>query len=134
MPLPLPDNEVRLNGLLHRKWTFPARRYTDGGVQSERWVYAVGESPFVVTFTAATGRYPEGCDPVSPFGMDQTGHRPTTEGGTCIYLDGLMCQSDGSGIDAHEWYEAQHKNAEGFVHDAVVFAHLRDLYTLWEKP
>jgi hypothetical protein len=134
MPLSFPDQEVRLNGLLHRKWVYPARRYGDGGVQSERWVYAVGEKPFVVTFSLSTGRYPEGCDTLVPCAIAETLHRADDGEHACIYLDGMGCGNDGSGIDADEWYAAQPKNAEGFVHDAVVFAHLRDLYALWEKP
>lgn len=136
MPLSFPDQEVRLNGLLHRKWTWPARRYGDGGVRSERWVYAVGETPYIVTFTVVTNRYPDGWNAAhKPYGAEESCHRED-EGSdySCIYLDGKPCRGDGSGIDAHDWYAAQPKNAEGFVHDAVVFAHLRDLYTLWEKP
>lgn len=138
MPLSFPDQEVRLNGLLHRKWVYPARRYGNGdGVQSERWVYGVGEKPFVVTLSVATGRYPEGYDahrPAAPYAIAETLHRVGDGEHACIYLDGQGCGNDGSGIDACEWYDAQPKDAEGFVHDAVVFAHLRDLYTLWEKP
>lgn len=134
MPLSFPDIEYTLDGLTHRKWVYPAHRYADGGVRGERWVYGVGKPPHVVTFTVLTGRYPEGCDPLAPCGLDETWHRPTKEGGACIYLDGLLCESDGSGIDAHEWYAVQPKNAEGFVADADVFAHLRDLYTAWSRP
>lgn len=136
MPLSFPDQEVRLNGLLHRKWVYPASRYAHGdGATSERWVYAVGETPYIVTFTVVTNIYPEGWDTdLKPYGAEEGPHRAGAGDYPCIYLDGATCGMEGSGIDAHDWYAAQPKNAEGFVHDAVVFAHLRDLYTLWEKP
>jgi hypothetical protein len=137
MPLHFPEYEIQLNGMLHRKWVYHARRYGHGdGVQSERWVYGVGEKPFVVTFSVATGRYPEGYDayrPSAPYAIAETLHRVGDGDHSCIYLDGQNCGNDGSGIDADAWYAAQPKNAEGLVADADVFAHLRDLYTLWNK-
>lgn len=137
MPLSHPDIEYTLDGLTHRRWVWPARRYADGGFRSERWVYAVGMPPYVCTFTVITNRYPEGWNAGhKPYGAEESCHRADEDGGTypCIYLDGLNCRGDGSGMDAHDWYVAQPKNAEGFVADDAVFAHLRDLYTEWNKP
>ena len=131
-----PTFDYVLDGLRHRKWTFPARRHADGGVRGERWVYSVGETPYVVTFTVLTGRYPEGCETLPPRGADECWHRAEVGAGapSCIYLDGAACRSDGSGLNADEWYEAQPKNAEGFVADADVFAYARDLYAAWSRP
>ena len=135
MPLSHPDLDYTLDGLLHRKWVYPARRYGHGdGVQSERWVYGVGEKPFVVTFSVETGRYPEGHAPGAPYAIAETLHRVGDGDHPCIYLDGQDCGNDGSGIDADEWYAAQPKNAEGIVADADVFTHLRDLYARWSQP
>lgn len=134
MPLPVPVFDYTLDGLRHRKWVFPARCNADGGVVGERWVYVAGETPYVATFSVLTGRYPEGCDTLQPFGMDVSEHRASEGTSPCIFLDGAPCESDGSGIDAHEWYEAQAKDAEGFVADPDVFAHVRDIYAKWSKP
>jgi hypothetical protein len=129
--------DIPLDGLRHRKAIFPARRYADGGATSERWDYIVGTTPYVVTFTVVTARYPEGWDTnLKPYGAEEVAHH-AAEGAfaaPCIYLDGAPCEGDGSGIDAAEWYEAQPKNAEGFVADADVFQHLRDLYARWSQP
>lgn len=133
-PLPPPDHEVRLNGLLLRKWVYPAQTFTDGGIRSERWVYAVGESPCVLTFSVATGRYPEGNPSIPPSAIAETLHRVGEGEHPCVYLDGQGCGNGGSGVDAHDWYDAQHKDQQGFVHDAAVYAHLRDLYTAWSQP
>jgi hypothetical protein len=134
MPLSHPDLDYTFDGLLHRKWVYPARRYNDGGGQGERWVYGVGAPPCVVTFSISTGRYPEGCIPGVPFAIAETLHRADAGEHACIYLDGMGCGNDGSGIDANEWYAAQPKNAQGFVADADVFTHLRDLYARWSQP
>lgn len=132
MPLSCPDTDYIADGLRHRKWAWPARREPDGGVRGERWVYAVGVLPYVVTFTVATGRYLDAADTEAPWALEQSYHRPET-GGTypCIYLDGVPCRNDGSGIDAFGWYADQPKDAAGVVPDAAVFAHLRELYALW---
>lgn len=130
---PTPVLDYAFDGLRHRKWACPASRYADGGVRGERWVYAVGETPLVVTFTLLTGRYPEGCDTLVPCPLDVSAHRAGDGDAPCVYLDGLGCGNDGSGIDAEEWYAAQPKNDEGLVPDADVFAHLRDLYTRWSR-
>ena len=132
-----PVFDYALDGLRHRKTVFPSRRYEDGGATSERWVYIVGTTPYVVTFTVVTARYPEGWDTnLKPYGAEEVAHHATGSVGCypCLYLDGAPCEGDGSGIDAAEWYAAQPKNAEGFVTDADVFAHLRDLYARWSQP
>lgn len=137
MTPPVPDLDLVLDGVRHRKWVFPAYRYSDGGAQSERWAYAVGEKPYVVTFTVLTGRYPEGYAPAAPCGGDETWHREVEAvAGTCacLFLDGASCVSDGSGINAHEWYSRAQRGGEGFVPDAAVFEHIRDLYNLWSQP
>lgn len=136
-PLPT-DIDFVLDGLRHRKWVFPARVYTTPGygVMSERRVYSVGEAPYAVTFTVRTGIYPEGFTrDAPPKGMDQSAHRVEADGTyPCVYLDGSPCRNDGSGIDAEDWYDTQPKDAEGFVADDAVFAHLRELYVEWSKP
>ena len=133
--MPAPVFDYTLDGLRHRKWGYPAHRYEDGGVRGERWVYAVGETPYVVTFTVLTGRYPEGCDTLVPCGLDVSSHRAGEGDAPCIYLDGEPCLGDGSGLAAEEWYaRAQGGDEEALVPDAVVFEHVRDIYTLWAKP
>ena len=129
--------DIPLDGLRHRKAVFSARFYADGGAASERWVYIVGDTPYVVTFTVVTARYPEGWDTnLKPYGAEEVAHHATGSVGCypCLYLDGAPCEGDGSGINADEWYAAQPKNAEGFVADADVFQHLRDLYARWSQP
>lgn len=127
------------DGLRHRKWVFPARVYTgrDWGVTQEKWIYAVGEAPYAVTFSVGTGRYPSGYDTDTrpPSGWDESWHRTQEGGHGCIFLDGVACHSDGSMIDAEEWYaSAPGKNAEGFVPDDTVFAHVRERYAAWAQP
>ena len=103
-------------------------------MQSERWVYAVGEPPLVVTFAVATGRYPDATlERFKPYAVAETLHRVGDGDHPCIYLDGQGCGNEGSGIDADDWYDAQPKDAGGFVADADVFTHLRDLYARWSK-
>jgi hypothetical protein len=132
-----PAFDYTLDGLRHRKWVFPAYRYTHGdGVSAEEHYYVVGDAPFAVSFTVHTGRYPEGFGVTAqPSGSDAAWHRQTEDGvAGCYALSGGACTNDGSGLDAHDWYAAQPKNAEGFVADADVFQHLRDLYTRWSQP
>jgi hypothetical protein len=131
-----PVLDLVLDGRRHRKWVIPAIRYADGGARSERWIYCVGEQPYAVTFTMQTGRYPEGCGSGVPCGLDEAWHRAEAETASCscIFLDGMPCRSDGFGLDADEWYMTQPKDAEGFVADADVFLHLRDLYAVWSTP
>ena len=132
-----PVLDLVLDGLRHRKWVFPAYRYTHGdGVSAEQHYYAVGDAPFAVSFTVHTGRYPEGYGVTAPpSGTDVACPRHDENGsrGNCVAMSGARCEGDGSGIDAHDWYAAQPKNAEGFVADADVFQHVRDLYTRWRQ-
>jgi hypothetical protein len=133
-----PDLDYTLDGVRHRKWVFPAYRYTHGdGVSAEQHYYAVGDVPRAVSFTVHTGRYPEGYGVTAPpSGSDMAWHHHNENGdqGGCYAMSGATCEVDGSGINAHEWYAAQPKNAEGFVADADVFQHLRDLYVRWSQP
>jgi hypothetical protein len=135
--MPAPAFDYTLDGLRHRKWIFPAYHYTHGdGVGAEEHYYVVGDAPFAVSFTVHTGRYPEGFGVTAqPSGSDATWHRQTEDGvAGCYALSGARCEGDGTSLHAHEWYEVQPKNAEGFVADADVFRHLRDLYAAWSKP
>ena len=133
-----PVLDLVLDGLRHRKWVFPAYRYTHGdGVSAEHHYYVVGDTPFAVSFTVHTGRYPEGYGVTAPpSGSDAGWHRHNDGGsrGDCYALSGARCEGDGSGLHADEWYAAQPKDAEGFVADADVFTHLRDLYAVWSHP
>lgn len=133
-----PVLDYRLDGLRHRKWVFPAGRYTYGdGARAEEHYYAVGDTPFAVSFTIHTGRYPEGYGVTAPPSGTDVGHHRYDEYGSrgcCYALSGETCGGDSSGIDAHDWYAAQPKDAEGFVPDADVFAHLRNLYALETTP
>jgi hypothetical protein len=119
------------DGLRHRKWIFPALTYGYGdGVEAEKHYYVVGHYPFAVSFTVHTGRYPSGYGVTArPSGSDVSRHRHTGKGNTaCAALDGAACESDGSICDAHEWYEAQPKDNDGFVSDDEIFAMLRAYY------
>ncbi len=132
-----PDLDYTLDGLRHRKWVFPAYRYSHGdGVRAEEHYYVVGDAPFAVSFNVHTGRYPEGYGVTAlPSGSDIAWHRLNESGiRGCYAMSGGSCEGDGSGINADEWYEAQPKDAQGFVADADVFAHLRDLYARWSQP
>lgn len=125
------------NGLRHRKWVFPARVYTgpDRGSTQEKWIYAVGEAPYVVTFMVGTGRYPGGydIDAGPPRGLDESWHRAEAGGYGCMFLDGVACRCDGNGLNAEEWYVAQPKDDTGFVADAAVFAYVCYLYDRWNE-
>jgi hypothetical protein len=136
MSLPDPNLNYILDGLRHRLWIFPALKFARGGFASERWIYVVGEAPYVVTFTVHAGRYPEGHESnnIAPSGLMQGWHRSGEGDHPCVFLDGAGCANDGSGLDAEDWYAAQPKGLGGFVADADVFTHVRDLYTLWRKP
>jgi hypothetical protein len=133
-----PVEDYLRDGLRHRKWVFPAYYYTHGdGVCAELHYYALGDAPYAVSFSVHAGRYPEGYGVTAPpSGYDEGTHRTPAEGGIpcCYVLNGGRCEGDASGINAHEWYEAQPKDAEGFVADEAVFAHLRDLYARWSQP
>ena len=125
-------------GLRHRKWIFPAYRYSHGdGVSAEMHYYVVGDAPLAASFNVHTGRYPEGYGVVAPpSGADVACHRHDERGsrGNCAAMSGARCESVSSGLEAHDWYAAQPKNADGFVADADVFQHLRDLYARWSQP
>ena len=131
-----PVEDYQRDGLRHRRWVFPAYRYTHGdGVGAEEHYYVVGDAPFAVSFTVHTGRYPEGYGVAAqPSGADATWHRQTEDGvAGCYALGGGACTSDGSALIAHDWYKAQPKDAEGFVADEVVFAYLHELYAEWSR-
>ena len=124
-----------LDGLRHRKWVLPAYRYADGGVRAEEHYYVVGDAPYAVSFNVHAGRYHEGYGVTAPPSGSDVGHHRLNEDGIrgCYAMSGGSCKSDGSGINAHDWYAAQPKDADGFVADDPIFAHLRDLYAHWKN-
>ncbi len=122
-------------GLRHRKWIFPARTYEDGqGVSAETHYYVIADTPFALSFTVHTGRYPSGRGPdARPSGIDVSWHRQSQDGHDgCYALSGATCEGDGSALNAHTWYAAAPKADDGFVSDDEVFAHLRARYREWQ--
>jgi hypothetical protein len=129
-----PVLDFAAEGLRHRKWIFPAQVYEDGGASAETHYYVIADTPFALSFTVHTGRYPVGRGPdVRPSGMDVSWHRDGDHGHDgCYALSGGTCYGDGSALNAHDWYATAPKDDDGFVSDDEMFAHLRTLYREWQ--
>jgi len=132
---PAPIRDFDAGGIRARKWIFPARTYGDGGVEAERHYYVLGDTPYAVSFTVHTGRYPDGYGVTTrPSGSDVSWHRAWRHGHEgCYALSGDTCYGDGSALEAMEWYEGTPKDADGFVADDAVFAYLRETYAEWKR-
>ena len=129
MTAPAPIRDFDAGGIRARKWVFPARTYGDGGVDAERHYYTLGDAPFAVSFTVRTGRYPEGRGDTAPWGSDVSWHRESEYGdGGCYALSGGCCMSEGSVLDAMDWYADAPKGLDGLVPDDAIFHYLRGYY------
>jgi hypothetical protein len=134
---PAPIRDFDAGGIRARKWILPAYHYTHGdGVEAERHYYALGDAPFAVSFSVHTGRYPDGYGVTArPSGTDVSWHRRARRGHAgCYALSGGRCASEGSALDAMEWYADQPKGADGLVPDDAIFHYLRGYYADRSKP
>lgn len=131
---PAPTRDFDAGGIRARKWIFAPRLYADGGCASEVHHYTLGDAPYAVSFTVQTGRYPEGRGDTAPSGSDVSWHREAEHGHAgCYALSGGRCMSEGSVLDAMEWYADAPKGSDGLVPDDAIFHFLRGCYADWSK-